>query len=178
MGNFFVATFACFCIIDLENKKEIKMKNKLSVWSLIILITTIASLILLAISIILSAVGIPTVMAVAKQTAIDQGLPEADVTLAVNIAVIILIVTLVLASIFDILKVIGGFMFSLKGKWGMFCIVMAIISVVSTVLSLISDIRNRAGIGDIIVNVVSIVVSLIYCYACFKHRAEVNQQAA
>ena len=178
MGNFFVATFACFCIIDLENKKENKMKNKLSVWSLIILITTIASLILLAISIILSAVGIPTVMAVAKQTAIDQGLPEADVTLAVNIAVIILIVTLVLASIFDILKVIGGFMFSLKGKWGMFCIVMAIISVVSTVLSLISDIRNRAGIGDIIVNVVSIVVSLIYCYACFKHRAEVSQQAA
>ena len=154
------------------------MKNKLSVWSLIILITTIASLILLATSIILSAVGIPTVMAFAKQTAIDQGLPEADVALAVNIAVIILIVTLVLASIFDILKVIGGFMFSLKGKWGMFCIVMAIISVISTVLSLISDIKNRAGTGDIVVNVVSIVVSLIYCYACFKHRAEVNQQVA
>ena len=151
--------------------------KKLSVWSLIILITTVASLILLATSIILSVVGIPTIMAITKQAAIDQGIPEADIAMVVNIAIITIVVALVIASIFDILKIIGGFLFSLKGRWGIFCIVVAIISVVSTVIGLVNDIKNKAGGGEIAVNIMSIVVSAIYCFACFKHKAELTQQS-
>lgn len=150
--------------------------KKLSIWSIIILVATVISLGLLVTSIALTAIGVPGILAVAKQTAIDQGVPEADVALVVNIALITVIVALVLASIFDILKIIGGFMFSLKGRWGIFCIVVAIISVISTLVGLINDITNKASIGTIIVSVVSILVSAIYCFACFKHKAELAKE--
>lgn len=152
------------------------MKNKTSVWSIIILIATIISLILLVTEIIVLANGMPAVSAAAKQAATEQGLAPAEVDLFVSIAIGTAVGAFVLASILDILKIIGGFLFSLKGKWGIFCIVMAILGGIGSVYSLINAIVNKSGTGTIVTNVIGIIIDVLLVVACFKHRAE-NQQA-
>lgn len=152
------------------------MKNKLSVWALIILIATILSTILLVTTIVVTAVGTTAVAAAAKQAAIDTGSTPDEAQLIASVAVGAIIVALVFSSIFDVLKIIGGFMFSLKGRWGVFCIVVSLLSVAGAVWSLISDISNKAGVGTIVLAVVSLLLNLLLCVACFMHRKEVQQQ--
>ena len=149
-------------------------QNKHSIWSVIILVATIIALVLLVTSIVLTAMGIPTVLAVAKQTAIDSGVTAEEAELIAGIALGGVIAAMVFASIFDILKIIGGFMFSLKGRWGIFCIIVSIISVATGIWSLISDITNKAGAGTIVVTSLGLAVSVLLCVACFKHRAELR----
>ena len=152
------------------------MKNKTSVWSIIILIATIISLILLVSEIIILATSMPAVSAAAKQAAIDQGIPQQEIDLVVSIAVGAAVGTFVFASILDILKIIGGFLFSLKGRWGIFCIVMAILGGIGSVYSLINAIVNKSGTGAIVTNAIGIAIDVLLIVACFKHRAE-NQEA-
>ena len=74
-------------ILYLNNKRKVNnimKQNKLSVWSIIILVVTVISLILLVFSIVSTAIAMPTVMAAARQAA--AGEEEAAVNLAVNIA--------------------------------------------------------------------------------------------
>ena len=152
------------------------MKNKTSVWSIIILIATIISLILLVTEIIVLATGMPTISATARQAAIDQGIPQQEIDLVVSIAVGTAIGTFVFASILDILKIIGGFLFSLKGKWGIFCIVMAILGAIGSTYSLINGIVAKSGAGTIVTNVIGLIIDILLIVACFKHRAE-NKEA-
>lgn len=149
-------------------------KNKMSIWAVIILIATIVSLILLAVSVIVTVVGIPAATAAARQSAIDAGVPEAEINLVVSVAIGAIIVALVFASIFDILKIIGGFMFSLKGRWGIFCIVVAILSTIGAVWGLATNISNKGSVGTIITDAITLLVNLLLVIACFKHRAEVQ----
>ena len=151
------------------------MKNKLSLWAIIILIATIVSAILLVTTIAVTAVGTAAVGAAAKQAAIDTGSTPDEAQLIATVTVSAIITALVIGSIFDVLKIIGGFMFSLKGRWGVFCIVVSILSAAGSLWQLISDITNKAGTGSIILAVVGLVVSLVLCVACFMHRKE-NQQ--
>lgn len=149
-------------------------QNKHSIWSVIILIATIVSLVLLVSSIVMTAIGIPSVLELAKQTAIDSGVTAEEAELIAGIAVGAVIVALVFSSIFDILKIIGGFMFSLKGRWGIFCIVVSIISVATGIWSLISNITNHVAVGSIVVSSIGLAISVLLCVACFKHRAELK----
>ena len=150
-------------------------KNKMSIWAVIILIATILSLIVLVSSIVLAVAGIPTAMEAAKQEASTvEGISEADINLAVGIAVGAIIVALVFVSIFDVLKIIGGFMFSLKGRWGIFCIVVSILSLIGSIWSLSSNISNHGAIGTIATSIIGLLLDLLLVIACFKHHAEVK----
>ena len=157
-----------------RKKNKMANNNKMSIWAVIILVATIISLALLITSVVVTCVGIPAVTAAARQSAIDQGVPEAEIQLVISLAVGAVIVALVFASIFDVLKIIGGFMFSLKGRWGVFCIVVAILSAVGAVWTMISNISNKAGAVTIVVDVITLVVNVVLVVACFKHRAEVK----
>jgi len=146
----------------------------MSLWAVIILVATIITLVMLVLSIVLTATGVPAALEVAKQAAIDGGASQTEADLAASIAVGVIIVALVFGSIFDVLKIIGGFMFSLKGRWGMFCIVVSIISVVFDTWGLISDISNKAAVANIVTSVVSLLVSMLLCVACLEHRKELR----
>ena len=149
-------------------------KNKMSIWAVIILVATIISLVLLVTSIALTAIGIPGVMETAKQAALDEGVSADEANIIAGAAIGVIIAALVFSSIFDILKIIGGFMFSLKGRWGIFCIIVSILSLARGVWSLISDISNKVGAANIITDSLSVALSLLILVACFKHRAEVK----
>ena len=150
-------------------------KNKMSLWAVIILVATIISLALLVTSIAVTAVAIPVALQTAKDAAMAEGgiTPE-EADLVAGIAIAVMIVALVLSSVFDVLKIIGGFMFSLKGRWGIFCIIVSILSFASGIFALVNDIRNYAGVGTIVVSSLSLAVSAILVLACFKHRAEIQ----
>ena len=150
-------------------------KNKMSVWAVIILIAAIISLALLIVSAVTVIAGIPAATETAKQAAIDGGSTAEEANLAASIAIGVVIVAFVFASIFDILKIIGGFMFSLKGRWGIFCIVVSIISLALGVWSLASNVSNKVGIATIISSSTGLAISLLLCVACFMHRAEIKR---
>ena len=147
-------------------------QNKKSVWSLIILICTIVTLVLLVSSIVVTVVGLPAALEAAKQTASESGASQADIEIAVAIALGTVIAVLVIASIFDVFKIIGGLLFSLKGKWGIFCIVVAILSIVAGAWDLINDITNHAGGASIALAAIGLAVSLLFGFACVKHFQE------
>lgn len=147
--------------------------NKRSVWSTIILVTTILSLILLALSITLMSLALPSVQKAAYDAAMAQpGMTQADAELIATIAVGGVVAAVVASSVLDVFRIIGGFFFSLKGRWGIFCIVVSIISVALGLWSLISNIVNKAPVGNIVVDGISLAVAALFCVACFKHRAE------
>ena len=151
-------------------------ENKKSVWSIIILVATIISLIILVASIVVLAVGLPATIAAARQAAIDQGTPQADVDMVVSLAIGVVIFAFVLASLFSVFKIIGGFMFSLKGRWGIFCIVVSILSAVSGIYSLVTDITNKSRAATITISIIGLIIDVLLVVACFKHRAELQQQ--
>ena len=149
-------------------------QNKLSVWSIIILVVTVISLILLVFSIVSTAIAMPTVMAAAKQAAEAEGAGEDAVKLAMNIAMGAVIAAVVISSIFSVLQIIGGFLFSLKGKWGVFCIVVAILGLAAAIFDLVNDISKKAGAMSISVSSITIAVNALMVVACFKHKQELN----
>ncbi len=149
-------------------------QNKLSVWSIIILVVTVISLILLVFSIVSTAIAMPTVMAAAKQAAEAEGAGEEAVKLAMNIAMGAVIAAVVISSIFSVLQIIGGFLFSLKGKWGVFCIVVAILGLAAAIFDLVNDISKKAGAMSISVSSITIAVNALMVVACFKHKQELN----
>ena len=149
-------------------------QNKMSIWAVIILIATIISLVLLVTTITVTALALPEAMETAKQAAIDGGATEEEALIAVGIAIGAVVVALVLGSVFDVLKIIGGFMFSLKGRWGIFCIIVSIISVVFGVWGVIGDISNNVGVASIVTGSIGLAVSVLLLIACFKHKAELQ----
>ena len=147
-------------------------QNKKSIWSTIILIASIISLVLLVAAVIILVIGIPGVQQLAKEAAIEGGATAEEASAVAAIAVGAIIVAFVFSSIFDVLKIIGGFMFSLKGRWGLFCIIVSIISLATGIWSLVSDISNKVAIGSIVVAGLGVAVSALLVVACFQHRAE------
>lgn len=153
------------------------MTKKLSVWSIIILVATIISLILLVTSITVTSLGIPAAMEVARQAAKDAGVPAAEQELAATIAVGAIVAALAFSAAFDVLKIVGGFLFSLKNRWGIFCIVVSIISIATTVWSLVADISNKAGAGSIVIDSIALAVGALLVFANFKHYGEIKAGA-
>ena len=149
-------------------------QNKMSIWAVIILIATIISLVLLVTTITVTTLALPEAMEAAKQAAIDGGATEEEALIAVGVASGAVVVALVLGSVFDVLKIIGGFMFSLKGRWGIFCIIVSIISVVFGVWGVIGDISNNVGVASIVTGSIGLAVSVLLLVACFKHKAELQ----
>ena len=147
-------------------------KNKMSFWAVFILVLTIISTVMFAISVIGFATGIGPAETLARQEAVKQGLSGQDVDLAVALVVGALVAAFAISSILDVFQIVGGFLFSLKGRWGIFCIVMAILSAAGNTFELISAITNKSGALTIVSASIMLVVSVLLVVACFKHRAE------
>lgn len=169
-------TFFLFAILLCGKKvKTMSKSNKMSVWAVIILVATIVSLALLVASVVTTVAALPSAMDAAKQAAIDAGeTDQAVIELLVAAAVGAVIAALVFSCVFDVLKIIGGFLFSLKGRWGVFCIVVSIIALVSSVWGLISDITNKMGVTSTIFDVLGLAINTLLVVACFKHYQEVR----
>lgn len=152
------------------------MKNKKSVWSTIILVVAILMALSVVISLVSLIVQIPVAREQAMETLLNQGVSESVAEAAVETAISSLVAGYIIGLTFNAFEAIGGFLFSLKGKWGMFCIVISILGVLVSGYNLYSYIGNKAGAGTIVLAVVSLLLSLLYCVACFMHRKE-NQEA-
>ena len=151
-------------------------KNKMSGWAIVILVLTIISAVLLVMGIIAFAVALPEVKAVAEKAARDQGLVGQDFELAVAVALAAVIAAFAVSIVFEIFQIVGGFLFSLKGRWGVFCIVVSILSAATNTWELVSAISNRSGALSIVTSVIALLVSAFLVVACFMHRAE-NRRA-
>lgn len=148
--------------------------NKKSIWSVIILIASIISLVLFVSALVILIVGVPATRNIAYQAAIDAGETEDVANVIAITAMVTVIVVFAISSVFDVLKIIGGFLFSLKGKWGIFCIVVSIIGAVGSVVGLVNAIRNHSGAGTIVIDSLTLAVDALLVVACFKHRAELK----
>ena len=113
------------------------MKNKKSAWSNIILAISIIIVISIVVSLVSLMVQLPAAREVAEAEVARQGLPEATAQAVVDMAVSTVVAGVVLGVTFKVFEAIGGFLFSLKGKWGMFCVVVSIIIVVINSINLL-----------------------------------------
>ena len=154
------------------------MKNKKSIWSTIILIVALVTLVLLVISVVSTIMDLANVEAAVRAEAEKQGVDEeAAIVLAIGLAQGAIIAGLVIGSIFDVLEIIGGLLFSLKGKWGMFCIVASIIALVFGFIRVITNSTNGSDGLTIALNFVDLILAILFCIASFKHRKE-NKELA
>ena len=140
------------------------MKNKKSVWSTIILVVAILMALSVVISLVSLIVQIPVAREQAMETLLNQGVSESVAEAAVETAISSLVAGYIIGLTFNAFEAIGGFLFSLKGKWGMFCIVASIIALVF-------------GFIRVITTWPLVVLAILFCIASFKHRKE-NKELA
>ncbi|MBR4275251.1 MAG: hypothetical protein IKQ34_04500 [Bacilli bacterium] len=157
------------------------MQNKKSIWSTLLLIATFLMLASVVVSIITVIVVLPQTMEAAKeiarQEAAAQGysVTEEVLDLAMSVAKTAVIVSLVFVIIIAGLEILGGFLFSLKGKWGIFCIVVGVLGVLGGIGNLMG-ITATTQPATIISDVISFLVSGLFCVASIMHYIE-NKKA-
>ena len=153
------------------------MKNKKSVWSTIILVVAILMAVATVVTIVTLIVQIPGAKEAAMQELVAQGYSESVAEAAVDVAIGSLVAGYIFGLTFNAFEAIGGFLFSLKGKWGMFCIVASIIAMVFGFIRVITNSTNGSDGLTIALNFVDLVLAILFCIASFKHRKE-NQELA
>ena len=157
------------------------MQNKKSIWSTLLLIATFLMLASVVVSIITVIAVLPQTMEAAKeiarQEAAAQGysVSEEVLDLAMSVAKTAVIVSLVFVIIIAGLEILGGFLFSLKGKWGIFCIVVGVLGVLGGIGNLMG-ITASTQAATIISDVISFLVSGLFCVASIMHYIE-NKKA-
>ena len=153
------------------------MKNKKSLWSNLILIIAIIMLVSIVISIVNLIVQLPAAREAAMQEAMAAGYSESVAEVAVDAVIGGVVAGFVLGLTFNAFEVIGGFLFSLKGKWGMFCVVIAAISLGFCTIRVFTNIGNGSDALTIILNIVDVILAAIFLVASIMHRKE-NKELA
>lgn len=157
------------------------MQNKKSIWSTLLLVATFLMLASVVVAIVTVIAVLPQTMEAAKeiarQEAAAQGVSVSEevLDLAMSVAKSAVIVSLVFAVIISGLEILGGFLFSLKGKWGIFCIVIGVLGVLGGIGNLMS-ITATTQAATIISDVISFLVSGLFCVASIMHYIE-NKKA-
>lgn len=157
------------------------MQNKKSIWSTLLLVATFLMLASVVVAIITVIAVLPQTMEAAKeiarQEAAAQGysVSEEVLDLAMNVAKTAVIVSLVFVVIISGLEILGGFLFSLKGKWGIFCIVVGVLGVLGGIGNLMG-ITATTQAATIISDVISFLVSGLFCVSSIMHYIE-NKKA-
>lgn len=157
------------------------MQNKKSIWSTLLLVATFLMLASVVVAIITVIAVLPQTMEAAKeiarQEAAAQGVSVSEevLDLAMNVAKTAVIVSLVFVVIISGLEILGGFLFSLKGKWGIFCIVIGVLGVLGGIGNLMG-ITATTQAATIISDVISFLVSGLFCVASIMHYIE-NKKA-
>ena len=151
------------------------MQNKKSVWSTILLIATFLMLASIVVSIVTMIVSLPTIMEIARSIMMEEAgdkLDEASIELALQITKTGIIVGLVFAVIIYGLEVLGGFLFSLKGRWGVFCIVIGVLGVLFGIFDLTDLGNGQNTVGTILSTIFSFAVTVAFCVASIMHYIE------
>ncbi len=157
------------------------MQNKKSIWSTLLLVATFLMLASVVFAIVTVIAVLPQTMEAAKeiarQEAAAQGVSVSEEVLemAMNIAKTAAIVSLVFVAIISGLEILGGFLFALKGKWGIFCIVVGVLGVLGGIGNLMG-ITATTQPASIISDVISFLVSGLFCVASIMHYIE-NKKA-
>ena len=157
------------------------MQNKKSIWSTLLLVATFLMLASVVVAIVTVIAVLPQTMEAAKeiarQEAAAQGVSVSEevLDLAMNVAKTAVVVSLVFVVIISGLEILGGFLFSLKGKWGIFCIVIGVLGVLGGIGNLMS-ITATTQAANIISDVISFLVSGLFCVASIMHYIE-NKKA-
>ncbi|MBO7121254.1 MAG: hypothetical protein J6V79_02535 [Bacilli bacterium] len=157
------------------------MQNKKSIWSTLLLVATFLMLASVVVAIVTVIAVLPQTMEAAKeiarQEAAAQGVSVSEevLDLAMNVAKTAVVVSLVFVVIISGLEILGGFLFSLKGKWGIFCIVIGVLGVLGGIGNLMS-ITATTQAATIISDVISFLVSGLFCVASIMHYIE-NKKA-
>lgn len=157
------------------------MQNKKSIWSTLLLVATFLMLASVVVAIVTVIAVLPQTMEAAKeiarQEAAAQGVSVSEevLDLAMSVAKTAVVVSLVFVVIISGLEILGGFLFSLKGKWGIFCIVIGVLGVLGGIGNLMS-ITATTQAATIISDVISFLVSGLFCVASIMHYIE-NKKA-
>lgn len=157
------------------------MQNKKSIWSTLLLVATFLMLASVVVAIVTVIAVLPQTLEaakeVARQEAAAQGVSVSEevLDLAMSVAKTAVIASLVFVVIISGLEILGGFLFSLKGKWGIFCIVVGVLGVLGGIGNLMS-ITATTQAANIISDVISFLVSGLFCVASIMHYIE-NKKA-
>ena len=157
------------------------MQNKKSIWSTLLLVATFLMLASVVFAIVTVIAVLPQTLEaakeVARQEAAAQGVSVSEevLDLAMSVAKTAVVVSLVFVVIISGLEILGGFLFSLKGKWGIFCIVVGVLGVLGGIGNLMS-ITATTQAATIISDVISFLVSGLFCVASIMHYIE-NKKA-
>lgn len=157
------------------------MQNKKSIWSTLLLVATFLMLASVVFAVVTVIAVLPQTMEAAKeiarQEAAAQGysVSEEVLDLAMSVAKTAVIASLVFVVIISGLEILGGFLFSLKGKWGIFCIVVGVLGVLGGIGNLMG-ITATTQAANIISDVISFLVSGLFCVASIMHYIE-NKKA-
>ena len=157
------------------------MQNKKSIWSTLLLVATFLMLASVVFAIVTVIAVLPQTLEaakeVARQEAAAQGVSVSEevLDLAMSVAKTAVIASLVFVVIISGLEILGGFLFSLKGKWGIFCIVIGVLGVLGGIGNLMS-ITATTQAATIISDVISFLVSGLFCVASIMHYIE-NKKA-
>ena len=153
------------------------MQNKKSVWSTLLLIATFLMMASAIISIVTVIVGLPAVMEAAKEIAREEAaamgtsISEEYLDIAMNAAKTMAITILVFVLAIAALEIVGGFLFSLKGKWGVFCIVVGVLGVLGGLGNLFS-INAKTEPGTVVSYITSFLISAVFLTASIAHYVE------
>ena len=145
------------------------MQNKKSIWSTIILIVAILTIITTTIEFVSVVTSIDKV----REVALEEADGDDSALLLVFVMASSLVTGAVIGVILAAFEIIGGFLFSLKGKWGTFCIVISILGIFAQGINLSNNLTTNGVLPlTIVMNFVMLAIYIVYCIACFKHRSE------
>ena len=108
-----------------------------------------------------------------REVALEEANGDDFTTLVVNAVASSFVTGAVIGVILAAFEIIGGFLFSLKGKWGTFCIVISILGIFAQGINLSNNLTTNGVLPlTIVMNFVMLAIYIVYCIACFKHRSE------
>ena len=96
---------------------------------------------------------------------------DKDAELARNVAVVTFVVVLVLSAVINLLVIIPGFKYSMKGTCKTWAFVMAIIGIISVVASLFNIANSPSSIVSILVDAAGIILYIIVVFMLRKKEA-------
>ena len=147
-----------------------RLKN--NAWAMVLFVVTSVALALAIANTIITIMGINEVVEAAIQ-ATRETTPDATeeaLQFAGAVAKGAAIAAMVFALSFSVLIAIGGYMYSLKGKWGVFCLVVAILKIIGVAITLFGMVGKSIQPLNLVTNILDIVMSGLFVVSVFMLR--------
>lgn len=139
--------------------------------ALLLFIGTIIITISTALGLILGILGIGAAGEVAATAITEAGGSAQDAELARTVAVVTFVIVLALSAVINLLVIIPGFKYSMKGTCKTWAFVMAIIGIISVVASLFNIANSPSSIVSTLVGAAGIILYIIGVFMLRKKEA-------